>query len=83
MFCNYVLFVAFNIRSHVTGLTAVLVTYPLDVVRSRVAFQVKAASLEVGMREMVRLMRLTEGGMKPFYRGMVPSVLGMAPYSGQ
>lgn len=78
-----VIVIFFSVCSHVAGLTAVLVTYPLDVVRSRVAFQVKAASVEVGMREMVRLMRSTEGGMKPFYRGMVPSVLGMAPYSGQ
>ncbi|XP_076436161.1 solute carrier family 25 member 16-like [Babylonia areolata] len=64
------------------GLTAVLITYPLDVVRSRVAFQVKAGPLEMGMRGMVRTMRLTEGGMRPFYRGIVPSIIGMAPYSG-
>ena len=80
-YCVMVIF--FSVCPHVAGLTAVLVTYPLDVLRSRVAFQVKAASVEVGMREMVRLMRSTEGGMKPFYRGMVPSVLGMAPYSGE
>ncbi|KAK7112671.1 solute carrier family 25 member 16-like [Littorina saxatilis] len=64
------------------GLTAILGTYPLDVLRSRLAFQVKSPSMELGMREMVRRMHLTEGGMRPFFRGMVPSMIGMAPYSG-
>ncbi|KAL8576726.1 hypothetical protein ACOMHN_025199 [Nucella lapillus] len=64
------------------GLTAILITYPLDVLRSRVAFQVKTGTFKAGLRGMVRLMRHTEGGLRPFYRGIVPSILGMAPYAG-
>lgn len=54
------------------------VTYPLDVVRSRVAFE-----LEVGMVDTVRAMLYLEGGLRSFYRGIIPSMLGMAPYSGK
>lgn len=64
------------------GLTAVMVTYPLDVIRSRVAFQVKGHSVEAGMVDTMRAMLHVEGGLRAFYRGIVPSILGMAPYSG-
>lgn len=64
------------------GLSAVLLTYPLDVVRSRIAFQVKGHSLEAGMVDTVRAMLYVEGGIRAFYRGIVPSILGMMPYSG-
>lgn len=70
------------VAGSLAGLVAVLITYPLDVVRTRIAFHVKVATLEFRMREMVHQMRQTEGGMRPFYRGIVPSMLGMAPYSG-
>ncbi|KAG8000117.1 Graves disease carrier protein [Nibea albiflora] len=44
------------------GMTAVICTYPLDVIRARLAFQ--------------------EGGVKGFYRGLTPTLIGMAPYAG-
>ncbi|PVD37962.1 hypothetical protein C0Q70_00564 [Pomacea canaliculata] len=65
------------VAGSLAGLTAVFVTYPLDVVRSRVAFE-----LEVGMVDTVRAMLYLEGGLRSFYRGIIPSMLGMAPYSG-
>ncbi|XP_035387721.1 graves disease carrier protein isoform X3 [Electrophorus electricus] len=44
------------------GMTAVICTYPLDVIRARLAFQ--------------------EGGISGFYRGLTPTIIGMAPYAG-
>ncbi|XP_041362283.1 graves disease carrier protein-like [Gigantopelta aegis] len=64
------------------GLTAVVFTYPLDVVRARLAFQVKGEHIYLGLRHTVRSIVHVEGGTKALYRGLVPSILGMAPYAG-
>lgn len=60
-----------------------MLTYPLDVVRARVAFQVRGHSVEAGMVETMRAMLYVEGGIRTFYRGIIPTMLGMAPYSGR
>ncbi|KAK6187836.1 hypothetical protein SNE40_005773 [Patella caerulea] len=64
------------------GLTAVLFTYPLDVARARLAFQVKGEHVYLGFVDVFKSMIYDEGGHKALYRGIVPSVLGMAPYAG-
>ncbi|GLT89432.1 hypothetical protein SLE2022_074120 [Rubroshorea leprosula] len=57
------------------GMTSTFVTYPLDVLRLRLA-------VEPGYRTMseVALNMLREEGVAAFYYGLGPSLLGIAPY---
>ncbi|XP_069124414.1 solute carrier family 25 member 16-like [Argopecten irradians] len=64
------------------GLTAVLCTYPLDMVRARLAFQVSGEHIYTGLVDAFRSIRFHEGGVPALYRGMVPTLLGMVPYAG-
>lgn len=57
------------------GMTSTLVTYPLDVLRLRLA--VDPASQSMG--QVAKLM-LRDEGLKSFYKGLGPSLLGIAPY---
>lgn len=72
------------------GITSVTFTYPLDIVRTRLSIQ--GASFEglkkgtgeklPGMWATMRDMYKTEGGFLALYRGIVPTVAGVAPYVG-
>lgn len=57
------------------GMTSTLVTYPLDVLRLRLA-------VEPGYKTMsqVALSMLREEGIASFYNGLGPSLIGIAPY---
>ena len=66
-----------------TGMTAVLVTYPLDVIRARLAFQVAGEVMYAGIIDAFRIMITQEGGIRALYKGIVPTMLGMAPYAGE
>ncbi|KAI3750440.1 hypothetical protein L2E82_21076 [Cichorium intybus] len=57
------------------GMTSTLVTYPLDVLRLRLA-------VDPGYQTMtdVFLKMLKEEGVGSFYRGLGPSLIGIAPY---
>ncbi|XP_047341361.1 probable envelope ADP,ATP carrier protein, chloroplastic [Impatiens glandulifera] len=57
------------------GMTSTLVTYPLDVLRLRLA-------VEPGYRTMsqVSMNMLKEEGVASFYNGLGPSLIGIAPY---
>ncbi|OMO85071.1 Endoplasmic reticulum-adenine nucleotide transporter [Corchorus capsularis] len=57
------------------GMTSTFITYPLDVLRLRLA-------VEPGYRTMseVALTMLREEGFASFYYGLGPSLLGIAPY---
>ncbi|XP_028770467.1 thylakoid ADP,ATP carrier protein, chloroplastic [Neltuma alba] len=57
------------------GMTSTFVTYPLDVLRLRLA-------VEPGYRTMsqVALGMLREEGLASFYHGLGPSLIGIAPY---
>ncbi|OVA02685.1 Mitochondrial carrier protein [Macleaya cordata] len=57
------------------GMTSTLVTYPLDVLRLRLA-------VEPGCRTMsqVALSMLRDEGIASFYKGLGPSLIGIAPY---
>ncbi|XP_052262090.1 solute carrier family 25 member 16-like isoform X2 [Dreissena polymorpha] len=64
------------------GMTAVVLTYPLDVMRARIAFQLKGHHIyHGGMIDTVRTISQQEG-IQALYRGMFTSLLGMAPYGG-
>jgi solute carrier family 25 phosphate transporter 23/24/25/41 len=71
------------------GVTSVFFTYPLDIVRTRLSIQ-SASFSELGakpqhlpgMWETLTKMYRTEGGLSALYRGIIPTVAGVAPYVG-
>ncbi len=71
----------------VAGITSVFCTYPLDIVRTRLSIQ-SASFAELGdkpkqlpgMWQTLVHMFKTEGGIRALYRGIVPTVAGVAPY---
>lgn len=71
------------------GVTSVTFTYPLDIVRTRLSIQ--TASFEglnkhegkpPGMWPTMKLMYKNEGGIFGLYRGIIPTIAGVAPYVG-
>ncbi|KAF1984451.1 mitochondrial carrier [Aulographum hederae CBS 113979] len=72
------------------GMTSVSFTYPLDIVRTRLSVQ--SASFETlkeaaaqgrnGMFGLMASMYRNEGGVAALYRGIIPTVAGVAPYVG-
>lgn len=59
------------------GLTAVFVTYPLELIRVRLAFSQKRQSI------LKTLVQITEKQkFKSLFRGFMPTVYGIIPYSG-
>ncbi|KAK5628559.1 hypothetical protein RRF57_004274 [Xylaria bambusicola] len=74
----------------IAGITSVFFTYPLDIVRTRLSIQTAsfAALGEVpkdklpGMWTTMVTMYKSEGGMGALYRGIIPTVAGVAPYVG-
>lgn len=73
----------------IAGITSVTFTYPLDIVRTRLSIQ-SASFAELGakptklpgMWQTMGAMYRTEGGIKALYRGIIPTVTGVAPYVG-
>lgn len=71
----------------IAGITSVTFTYPLDIVRTRLSIQ-SASFAELGERpkklpgmwQTLITMYKSEGGIKALYRGIVPTVAGVAPY---
>jgi solute carrier family 25 (mitochondrial phosphate transporter), member 23/24/25/41 len=72
------------------GMTSVLVTYPLDITRTRLSIQSSSLVLKPGEQPqklpgmiptLVKIWR-TEGGFLALYRGLLPTLLGVAPYVG-
>ncbi|TVU22574.1 hypothetical protein EJB05_32284, partial [Eragrostis curvula] len=57
------------------GMTSTLVTYPLDVLRLRLAVQSGHSTMS-----QVALNMLREEGLSSFYRGLGPSLIAIAPY---
>ncbi|KAJ5770774.1 uncharacterized protein N7511_002825 [Penicillium nucicola] len=73
------------------GITSVTFTYPLDIVRTRLSIQ-SASFADLGARDpgqrlpgmfttMVAIYK-NEGGTRALYRGIAPTVAGVAPYVG-
>lgn len=71
------------------GITSVTITYPLDIVRTRLSIQSASfAALSQrdgngklpGMFGTMVLIYKTEGGILALYRGIIPTVAGVAPY---
>ena len=71
------------------GITSVTCTYPLDIIRTRLSIQSasfagleKRAGKQPGMYETGVMMYKTEGGVFGLYRGIIPTIAGVAPYVG-
>lgn len=74
------------------GITSVLATYPLDIVRTRLSIQtasilasgdkLASRSKPPGMWHTMKHIYRTEGGIKALYRGIMPTIYGVAPYVG-
>lgn len=64
------------------GVTAVLLTYPLDTIRARLAFQVTGEHIYSGITNVAVTMFKQEGGIKALYQGFTPTLIGMIPYAG-
>lgn len=72
------------------GITSVTFTYPLDIVRTRLSIQSAsfAALSEASRKQLPGMwgtmvtMYKTEGGFMALYRGILPTVAGVAPYVG-
>lgn len=63
------------------GMSAVLCTYPLDVIRARLAFQVKGEHIYSGFLDAIKSILHVEGKIA-FFKGITPTLLGMVPYAG-
>ena len=70
-------------------MTSVTVTYPLDIVRTRLSIQSASfADLKSptqgqklpGLWSTMSLMYRSEGGWLALYRGIIPTIAGVAPY---
>ena len=77
------------------GLNAVILTYPLDLVRARLAFVVKpkisiattgsgaaTAFVPTGVVSTLVHVARTEGGVSGLYRGLTPTICHIIPYAG-
>ncbi|RKF60688.1 putative mitochondrial carrier [Erysiphe neolycopersici] len=72
------------------GITSVFFTYPLDIVRTRLSIQsapfvsktLHANTKLPGMWTTMLIMYKTEGGILALYRGIIPTIAGVAPYVG-
>lgn len=71
------------------GITSVTITYPLDIVRTRLSVQSasfttldnkEAGEALPGMFRTMAMMYKKEGGAMALYRGIIPTVAGVAPY---
>ncbi|KAK9467874.1 mitochondrial carrier domain-containing protein [Lipomyces arxii] len=73
------------------GITSVIATYPLDIVRTRLSIQ--TASIGTGARTIDRAhapgmlstakqLYLNEGGVRALFSGIAPTIMGVAPYVG-
>nr|XP_020471622.1 mitochondrial coenzyme A transporter SLC25A42-like isoform X2 [Monopterus albus] len=61
------------------GITASMMTYPLDMVRARMAVTPKEMYSNI-LHVFMRISR--EEGLKTLYRGFTPTMLGVVPYAG-
>eukprot|EP01095_Lingulamoeba_sp_RSL-Kostka_P017478 TRINITY_DN908_c2_g1_i1.p1 TRINITY_DN908_c2_g1~~TRINITY_DN908_c2_g1_i1.p1 ORF type:complete len:314 (-),score=80.89 TRINITY_DN908_c2_g1_i1:113-1054(-) len=68
------------------GATAVTITYPLDLIRSRIAFQYRphtnATKSYNGVFDAIVSIITKEGGIRKLYRGFLPTLQGIIPYAG-
>ncbi|XP_078527277.1 mitochondrial coenzyme A transporter SLC25A42 isoform X3 [Lissotriton helveticus] len=67
------------IAGSLAGTTATMLTYPLDMVRARMAVTPKEMYSNI-LHVFIRISR--EEGLKTLFRGFFPTMLGVIPYAG-
>lgn len=67
------------IAGSLAGITAALFTYPLDMIRARLAITQK--NRYTGLMNIVTKI-YREEGLSAYYRGLLPTVIGIMPYAG-
>ncbi|XP_069505234.1 mitochondrial coenzyme A transporter SLC25A42 isoform X2 [Ambystoma mexicanum] len=67
------------IAGSLAGTTATMITYPLDMVRARMAVTPKEMYSNI-IQVFIRISK--EEGLKTLYRGFTPTILGVIPYAG-
>ena len=65
----------------VAGMTSTLITYPLDMVRARMAVAPRGCEATTNMWKTLRGVWRTSG-ISGLYAGLTPSLIGIVPYSG-
>ncbi|XP_027357846.1 mitochondrial carrier protein CoAc2 isoform X2 [Abrus precatorius] len=80
------------VAGSLSGGTAVLFTYPLDLIRTKLAYQVNPTKFNAsGVVNNEQLYRgildclaktYKEGGIRGLYRGVAPTLVGIFPYAG-
>ncbi|KAI8985879.1 mitochondrial carrier domain-containing protein [Pilobolus umbonatus] len=74
------------IAGSLSGITSVIFTYPLDLIRVRMAYEVREKGVKkMGLSEICRLIYhepAQQIHLLNFYRGFLPTIAGMAPYAG-
>ncbi|KAI8068165.1 ADP,ATP carrier protein [Gilbertella persicaria] len=68
------------IAGSMAGITSVLFTYPLDLVRVRMAYEVNRQGVWATYTKVYR--EPAAAPLLNFYRGFLPTVVGMTPYAG-
>lgn len=76
------------VAGSVGGISSVVATYPLDLVRARITIQTASLSKlhraklvkAPGVWDTLRDVYYNEGGIRALYKGIVPTTLGVAPY---
>ena len=67
------------ISGALAGTASVMFTYPLDLVRTRLSLP-NNHSVNRGISYCIRQVYVNEGGILALYRGLVPTIVGIAPY---
>ncbi|XP_019369150.1 PREDICTED: mitochondrial coenzyme A transporter SLC25A42 [Gavialis gangeticus] len=67
------------IAGSLAGMTATMLTYPLDMVRARMAVTPKEMYSNI-IHVFIRISQ--EEGLKTLYRGFTPTIIGVIPYAG-
>lgn len=80
---NQLSFINTLLCGSLAGITAVTFTYPLDVIRSRLAFQFKGEEKYKGILDCIRKIYKENGNqLRGYYRGYSITIAGMIPYAG-
>ncbi|XP_032680196.1 graves disease carrier protein-like [Odontomachus brunneus] len=64
------------------GVTAATITYPLDMIRARLAFLSNGDTFYTGISDVATKIFRQEGGFRALYRGYLPNVIAIIPYAG-
>lgn len=67
------------VAGSLAGTTAAMLTYPLDLVRARMAVTAKEMYSNI-LHVFIRIFQ--EEGVRTLYRGFFPTILGVIPYAG-